>query len=100
VPVLVGGRRCKIVGAVTMDQLMVDLGPPGAAGAGPPGPTDPGTVGRAATAEVGDEVVFIGRQQGDEITANEWASLLGTIGYEITTRLGPRVPRIVVGGAA
>lgn len=82
-PVLVGGRRCPIVGVVTMDQLMIDLG-------------RPGEVDRSTA--VGSEVVFLGRQGGDEITANEWARLLDTIGYEITTRIGPRVPRIVVGG--
>ncbi len=80
---LVNGRRCPIVGAVTMDQLMIDLGRPGE--------VEPSVA-------VGTEVVFLGRQGGDEISANEWATLLDTIGYEITTRIGPRVPRIVVGG--
>ena len=52
--VLVGGRRRPIVGVVTMDQLLVDLGDV-------PAVTD-------------DEVVLIGRQGDDEITATEWAS--------------------------
>ncbi len=71
--VLVGGRRCPIVGVVTMDQLMVDCG------------DDP--------VAVGDEVVLLGRQGDDEVRATEWAAALDTIGYEITCALGPRVPR-------
>jgi alanine racemase len=58
---------------VTMDQLMVDVG--------------------GESVEVGDEVVLLGRQGDDEITAGEWAERLGTIAYEIVTGIGPRVPR-------
>ena len=43
--------------------------------------------------EVGDEVALIGRQGDEEITANEWAERLGTIGYEIVCGIGARVPR-------
>ena len=43
--------------------------------------------------EVGDEVVLIGRQGDDEVTAAEWAERLGTIAYEIVTGIGTRVPR-------
>jgi alanine racemase len=75
--VLVGGRRRPIVGVVTMDQLLVDLGDVAAA--------------------VDDEVVFIGRQGDDEITATEWAERLGTISYEIVTGIGARVPRSYTG---
>jgi alanine racemase len=71
--VLIRGRRHPIAGTVTMDQLMVDVG------AGP--------------VEVGDEVVLLGRQGGEEISATEWASRLGTIAYEIVSGIGPRVPR-------
>jgi len=71
--VLIGGRRHPIVGVVTMDQLMVDCGD--------------------APVAVGDEVVLIGRQGEEEITAAEWATRLGTIPYEITCALGPRLPR-------
>jgi alanine racemase len=76
--VLIGGRRHPIAGTVTMDQLLVDVGD-----------TD---------VEVGDEVVLIGTQTGPdgtelEITANEWAERLGTIGYEIVCGIGSRVPR-------
>jgi alanine racemase len=75
--VLIGGRRCPIAGTVTMDQITVDCGP----GAG---------VAR------GDEVVLIGRQGDEEVTADEWADRLGTIGYEITCGLGPRLPRTYI----
>jgi alanine racemase len=75
--VLVAGVRRPIVGAVTMDQLLVDLDD--------------------APAAVGDEVVLIGRQGDDEITATEWANLLGTIAYEIVTGIGARVPRTYTG---
>ena len=43
--------------------------------------------------EVGDEVVLLGRQGSEEITAEEWAARLGTIAYEIPTGIGVRVPR-------
>jgi alanine racemase len=75
--VLVRGRRYPIAGTVTMDQLMVDVG------------ADP--------VEVGDDVVLLGRQGDDEITAGEWAEHLGTIAYEVVTGIGPRVPRRYLG---
>jgi alanine racemase len=75
--VLVGGMRRPIAGTITMDQLMVDCG------AGP--------------VMVGDEVVLLGRQGVEEITATEWADRLGTIPYEIVCGLGSRVPRHVRG---
>lgn len=77
--VLLGGRRCPIVGVVTMDQLMVDAGPVMNAGGKP--------------VEVGDEAVLIGAQGSEEIKASEWAERLGTIGYEIVCDLSPRLPR-------
>lgn len=77
--VLIGGRRCPIAGSITMDQLMVDCGP-------------------ESTVELGDEVVLLGAQGGETITAEEWAERLGTISYEILCGIGPRVPRRVHGG--
>jgi alanine racemase len=77
--VLIGGRRRRIIGTVTMDQLMVDCG------------DDP--------VRRGDEVVLIGRQGDEQVTAEEWGRLLGTIGYEIVCGIGPRVPRRALGGA-
>jgi alanine racemase len=76
--VLIGGRRHPLAGMVTMDQIMVDCGPGS--------PVIPG-----------DEVVLLGRQGDQEITADEWAGRLGTISYEVLTGIGPRVPRVVVG---
>jgi alanine racemase len=72
--VLIGGRRCSIVGVVTMDQLMVDVGD--------------------ADAAVGDEVVLIGHQGEHTIRVEDWARRLGTIGYEIVCGISSRVPRV------
>jgi alanine racemase len=77
--VLIGGRRRRIIGSVTMDQLMVDCGDDDVAR--------------------GDDVVLIGRQGPARITAEEWACHLGTIGYEIVCGIGPRVPRRLTGPA-
>ena len=45
---------------------------------------------------LGFEVVLLGHQGDEQITALEWAERLGTIGYEVVTRIGPRVPRTYV----
>ncbi len=82
--VLIGGVRRPLAGMVTMDQLVVDCGP----------------AGTGAPVTVGDEVVLIGRQGGDRITATDWADRLGTISYEVLCAIGPRVPRVVVDDAA
>ena len=82
--VLVGGVRRPLAGVVTMDQVVVDCGP---AGAGPP-------------VAVGDEVVLLGRQGDETVTATEWADRLGTIHYEVLCDIGPRVPRHLVDGDA
>jgi alanine racemase len=71
--VLVRGRRYPIAGSITMDQLMVDCG------------DDP--------VEPGDEVVLLGRQGDQEITAEDIAGWMGTINYEIVCMVGDRVPR-------
>ena len=76
--VLLGGRRHPIAGTVTMDQLMVDCG-------------------SDADVAPGDEVVFIGRQGSEEITAQEWADRLDTITYEVVCGVGARVPRTYFG---
>jgi len=73
---LVRGRRCAIAGTVTMDQLMLDVGD--------------------LDVEVGDEVVLIGRQGDEEITAASWARAMGTIAYTVVCGIGPRVPRLYV----
>ena len=71
--VLIRGRRCRVAGSVTMDQLIVDCG--------------------EQEIVEGDEVVLIGRQGAEMITAWELAEHLETVAYEIVTRIGKRVPR-------
>ncbi|HUZ42969.1 MAG TPA: alanine racemase [Acidimicrobiales bacterium] len=78
--VLIGGRRRPVAGTITMDQLMVDCGD--------------------HPVQVGDEVVLIGRQGDEVITAEEWAERLGTISYEILCGVGPRVRRRYVNDPA
>ena len=73
--VLIGGRRRNIVGTVTMDQIMVDCE-------------------GDDTVEAGDEVVLIGSQGQETITATEVADRLGTINYEVTCDIGRRVRRV------
>jgi alanine racemase len=75
--VLIRGRRHRVAGTVTMDQIMVDCGDDEVA--------------------AGDEVVLLGAQGEDRITAEELAEHVGTIGYEIVTALSERVPREYVG---
>jgi len=43
---------------------------------------------------VGDDAVLIGRQGSEQITSEDWARALDTIGYEVTCGIGPRVPRV------
>ena len=76
--VLVGGKPRRIVGVVTMDQLMVDCGD-----------DDVG---------VGDEAVIFGVQLGAVVRVEDWASALDTITYEIVCAVSARVPRVYVGG--
>lgn len=75
--VLVRGRRAPIAGRISMDLTTVDV-------------TDiPGV-------ELGDEVVLIGEQSEERITANEHAKIIGTISYEVLCNINPRVPRGMV----
>ncbi len=74
--VLVAGRRRTIAGTVCMDQFVLDVG------------DDP--------VAAGDEVILFGPGDRGEPTAQEWAEALGTINYEIVTRIGARVPRSYV----
>ncbi len=73
--ILIRGKRCRVLGNVTMDMLMVDI-------------TEAGPVA------VGDEAVAVGRQGDEEVTYAELAQKAGTIDYELCTLLMPRVPRI------
>jgi alanine racemase len=73
--VLVGGSRYAVVGTISMDNATVDLGP-------------------EPSVSEGEEVVLLGRSGEGRITAEEWARRLGTINYEVTCGISPRVPRL------
>jgi alanine racemase len=77
-PVAVQGIPYVVAGRVCMDQFVVDLGPD-------------------SRAREGDEVVLFGADPAGP-SAQGWADATGTISYEIVTRIGPRVPRVYVGG--
>lgn len=73
--VLIAGQRCRQVGRVCMDQLMVE-------------------VPRGVSAEVGDEVVLVGRQGDETIILDDLAETAGTINYELSCSLGMRLERV------
>ena len=73
---LVHGVRCPQVGRITMDLTLLDV------------------TALRGNVQLGDEVVIIGRQGAEEVTADELAQRLGTINYEIVTGISHRVPRI------
>lgn len=73
--VLAGGRRHPIVGTVSMDNLTIDLGP-------------------ETEIEPGEPATLIGAQGSERILCEEVARRLGTINYEVTTQISPRVPRV------
>lgn len=79
--VLIGGTRCKILGRVCMDQLIVD-------------------VSHLTEVKEGDEVVLIGKQGEEFISAEEIATLCGTINYEIVCGISRRVPRYYIKNGA
>ncbi|ERK29177.1 alanine racemase [Clostridium intestinale] len=75
--VIVNGKLASIVGAVCMDQCMIDV-------------TDVGTV------KVGDEVILLGEHGNTRFNADDLAELLDTINYEIICMIGRRVPRVYI----
>jgi alanine racemase len=75
--VLIRGRRCPILGRITMDQIVVD-------------------VNALPTVVAGEETVLMGRQENEEISAAELAQKSGTIPWEIFTGVGRRVQRVCV----
>jgi len=75
--VVAGGKRRPMVGRVCMDQFLFDAGDDEIA--------------------VDDEVVLLGTQDGVAVTADDWASWLRTINYEIVCTVGRRVPRVYTG---
>jgi alanine racemase len=77
-PVAINGVRCTISGEVLMDQFTVDVAD--------------------MPVSSGDPVVLFGSGRDGEPTAQDWAEAIGTIHYELVTRIGPRVPRTYLGG--
>ena len=75
--VLVRGRRAPVIGRVCMDQIMADV-------------TD------IPDAQQGDEVVLLGAQGNEMISAEEMAQWIGTISYEVVCSPSPRVPRVYI----
>ncbi|MDP3447628.1 MAG: alanine racemase C-terminal domain-containing protein, partial [Eubacteriales bacterium] len=73
--VLIRGKRARQIGTICMDQMMIDLT-------------------NVPDAEVGDDVVLLGKQGNEEITADELGDKAGTISYEILLCVSERVPRI------
>jgi alanine racemase len=73
--VLIRGIRARQIGTICMDQMMIDLT-------------------NVPDAVVGDDVVLLGRQGNDAITADELADKAGTISYEILLSVSERVPRV------
>jgi alanine racemase len=83
---LVRGVRVPVLGTICMDQCMIALDPADRA------------EGFGGPVEAGEEVVLIGRQGDEVITAEEIASRLGTINYEVVCMIAARVPRVYVRG--
>jgi len=75
--VLVRGKRCPLLGRVTMDLMMID-------------------VSHVDDVDVGEEVVLMGQQGNEDICCTELGEKAGTITWEITTRIGARVRRVFV----
>ena len=76
--VFIGGKRCKIIGRISMDYTTVD-------------------VSGVPNVKPGDEVVCFGKCGKDSITPDDWAALKGTHAYDIICSLGNRVQRIAIG---
>lgn len=74
--ILIGGTRCKILGRISMNMFVVD-------------------VSHLPKVKQEDEVVILGIQGKEQITAEEMANRIGTINYEITTRISSLLPRII-----
>lgn len=75
--VLIHGRRCPVIGRICMDQFMVD-------------------VSEIEGVKEGDEVVLLGRQSNESVTAEELGDLSGRFNYELTSLINTRVPRIFI----
>lgn len=73
--VLIRGKRCRVLGRVSMDMIVVDI--------------------QNFTFRINDEVILIGKSKSEEITATEMAQKIGTTHYEIVTRINPLIKRIM-----
>lgn len=73
--VIIAGKKCPVVGRVCMNLTIVD-------------------VSNVSNIKISDEVILIGKDNGAEITVNELAKKIGTISYEIISRIPPEIPRI------
>ena len=74
---LVRGKRCALLGRVTMDLMVID-------------------VSHIDDVDLGEEVVLMGKQDDAEIPCRELSDKAGTITWDITTRIGQRVKRVFV----
>ena len=79
--VLIGGHRCRVLGRITMDQMLAD-------------------VSAVSNVQPGDEAVLIGRQGEGLITAHDVAQWCGTVAWEVLTNISYRVPRMYRGAQA
>jgi alanine racemase len=79
--VLIGGNRCRVLGRITMDQMLAD-------------------VSAMPAVKPGDEVVLIGRQADEQIGAQDVADWCGTVAWEVLTNISARVPRVYRGAHA
>jgi len=75
--VLVKGKRASVIGKICMRAMMID-------------------VSAIEGVEIGDEVVLIGKQGNEQVTAGELAGLIGTINYEVVSRLSSDLPRVYI----
>ncbi len=74
--VFIGGKRCNIIGRISMDYTTVDIS-------------------QVQQAKVGDEVICFGTSARDSITPDDWAQIKGTHAYDIICSLGSRVERVI-----
>lgn len=77
IDVLIGGQRCRVLGRIMMNMCIVDIS-------------------KTKNIKPGDEVVIIGKQGKNTISADELALCAGTISYEIVTRINPQIKRIAI----
>ena len=75
--VLIGGQRCKILGRISMNLSVADIS-------------------NVKNVQIWDEVVLIGGQNKERITAEELAKKADTISYEVVSRINPLLPRVYI----